>query len=208
MDKKYILPVSVLVLLGVLLAFSSIKTNIKEEISPDVLHKNIVEQTRYISVEKVAKMLVEKDPSIILIDVRPVKEFEKFSLPDAISIPLDSILLPAYQDYLGQDVYNAILYSNGTLAADQAWILCKRQGYTNNLVMRGGLNAWVENVLRPTYSDEFYDKEDEALYEFRKGLSMYFGGGSAIDQNSKSGKSKHKKGVKKRRKKGVEGGCG
>jgi len=201
------LPVSVLIIVGIFLAFTNIKTNIKEETSPEILHKNIVEQTRYISVEEVAKKLVEKDPSIMLIDVRPAKEFNKFSLPGAINIPLDSILLPAYQDYLGQDVYSAILYSNGTLTADQAWILCKRQEYTNNLVMRGGLNAWVEDVLKPVYNDKFYDKNDEALYELKKGLSLYFGGGSAVEQDN-TGKSKHKKVVKKRRKKGVEGGCG
>ena len=207
MDKKYLIPAAILVLLGILLAFSEVKYDIKEETPPQILHFNITEQTRYVKVEEVAHKLIVKDPLLMLIDVRSAKEFAKFSLPGAINIPLDSLLLPSNQDYLGQDIYDAVLYSNGTLAADQAWIICKRIGYTNNYVMRGGLNAWVEDILKPQTVVGVFDNDQDDLYQLRKGASQYFGGGSGSGESDDNA-SKPKKKVKKRKKKGVEGGCG
>ena len=206
MDKKYLIPVLSLLLLGVILAFSEVKYDIKEETSPQALHFDITEHTRYVSVEDVAQKLIDKDPLLMLIDVRPAKEFNKFSLPGAVNIPLDSLLLPANQDYLGQELYDAVLYSNGTLSADQAWILCKRIGYTNNYVMQGGLNAWVEDILKPQPEEGVYDNVSDDLYQQRKGASLFFGGGSA--DVSSGDVAKPKKKVAKRKKKGVEGGCG
>lgn len=207
MDKKYIIPVLALVLVGIFLAFSEVKNDILEETDPEVLHYNISEQTRYVDVEEVAHKLITKDPSLMLIDVRPAAEFAKFSLPGALNIPLDSLLLPSNQDYLGQEVYDAVFYSNGTLTADQAWILCKRMGYKNNFVMRGGLNSWVENILKPEPEGLLYDKVSNEQYQYRKGASQYFGGGQAAEPSGNEA-SKPTKKVVKRKKKEVEGGCG
>ena len=208
MSKKYLIPAAILVLLGVVLAFSEVKYDIKEETSPQILHFNITEHTRYVNVEEIAHKLIDKDPLLMLIDVRSAKEFAKFSLSGAINIPLDSLLLPVNEDYLAQDIYDAVFYSNGTLSADQAWIICKRLGYTNNYVMKGGLNAWVEDILQPQTVEGIFDNEEDDLYQLRKGASQYFGGGSGSGEAEDDGKAKPKKKVKKRKKKGVEGGCG
>lgn len=207
MNKKYLIPAAILILLGVVLAFSEVKYGFKEETSPHILHFNITEHTRYVSVEEIAHKLIDKDPLLMLIDVRSAKEFAKFSLSGAINIPLDSLLLISNEDYLAQEVYDAVFYSNGTLSADQAWILCKRLGYTNNFVMKGGLNAWVENILKPQQEEGVFDNEEDDLYQQRKGASQFFGGGSGSVE-SDGDKDKPRKKVAKRKKKGVEGGCG
>ncbi len=73
-------------------------------------------RTQYITPETVADMIVKKDPSLRLIDVRSQDEFEKFSLPGAINIPAADLLSDQYTDILNQDVKMNVFYSNGILS--------------------------------------------------------------------------------------------
>lgn len=208
MNKNYFIVAGVFVALGIFLAFTSVKTGITTETSPDLLHRAIIENTRYLTVEEVTHSLVTKDPSMVLIDLRTVAEFEKFSLPGAINIPFDSLLSASNQDYLSQNVNKSVFYGNGTSMADAAWIICKRKGYTNNFVMQGGLNLWVEQILQPDLSNEVFDKKRLELIQFRTAASQHFLGGS----NTVSGGSEKSDAPKgptvKTKKKEVSGGCG
>ena len=80
-------------------------------------------------------MLVDKDPSLQLIDVRSTGEFEKFSLPGAINIPLENLLNPEFEDVLNQDVKLNVFYSNSSNVANQAWMITRQLGYKNNYVL-------------------------------------------------------------------------
>lgn len=61
-------------------------------------------RTQYLSAESVADMIVKKDPSFQLIDVRSQDEFEKFNLPGSINIPLTDLLSEQFSDILNQDL--------------------------------------------------------------------------------------------------------
>lgn len=199
---------SALALVGVYLAFTEVKTNITQELSPDLLHQAIIEKTRYIDVEEVAHLIITKDPSLQLIDVREGAAFGKFTLNDAFNIPLKDFLKKENLDYLDQDVYKTVLFSNGTSNADVAWVLATRLGYKNVYVLKGGLNTWVENILRPVDDNIIYDRLEDANHQYRKGASQYFGGGSASNVSENETKAVAKKAPVKRKKKEVEGGCG
>src|SRR5450759_1657436 len=67
-------------------------------------------RTQYVTPDAVADMIIKKDPSFRLIDVRSQDEFEKFSLPGAINIPVTDLLSDAYSDILNQDI-NCLLYT-------------------------------------------------------------------------------------------------
>lgn len=45
-------------------------------------------RTQFVPAETVADMIVQKDPTLQLIDVRSKDEFEKFSLPGSVNIPM------------------------------------------------------------------------------------------------------------------------
>jgi len=177
------------------------------EIAPKELVKTLERNENYYSVDKVAEQLISKDPLLQLVDVRPEEEFNKFSLPGAINIPLDKILDESSEDYVNQEIYNTVFYSNGTTDAFVALMLVTRKGYKNNYVMKGGLNEWVEKILRPKHEGNFDVISDE-LYQFRKGAQAYFGGGTAAPVVDASAAPKPKKKVVKRKKKAVSGGCG
>jgi rhodanese-related sulfurtransferase len=152
-------------------------------------------------------MLVSKDPSLQIIDVRSADEFDKFSLPNAINIPLTDILNSDYEDYINQDVKLNVFYSNGTTDSNQAWMISRQLGYENNYVLQGGLNFWAETIMNPEAPDENNPNEEIAKYNFRKGAGGALGGASLEATTSAPVKSSKPPIKKKKKKKGVQGGC-
>jgi rhodanese-related sulfurtransferase len=177
-----------------------------QQIGPDELLWEIIQPTRYVSTDKVAQLIIEGDPSLELVDVRPASEYEKFSLPKSINIPIDSLLQTSYQDYLGIDGMKVLFFSNDDIKADQAWVLAKRLGYNNIYVMKGGLNCWIRTIIQPQEPSTNSPATEFALYDFRKGAQMYFTGA----KTETSDKTSNKKSVKIQRKKkktAASGGC-
>lgn len=207
MNNKNIFGIVLLLILGVFIAFTTVKTNDKKQISPDELHRKAIQKNRYFSPEEVANFIISGDPSIQLIDVRDAKFYNKFTLKGATNIPLKDILEEEnLSNYFDQDVYKTIIFSNGNTHADVAWMLITRLGYKNVYVMKGGLNAWVDQILQPKDHSVVWDRIDDEMYQYRKGASEYFGGSNS-DTDEVGGAKKPKKGIKKRKKKEVEGGC-
>ena len=207
MNGKNLFGLVLLIILGLFIAFTTVKTSSTTEISPDLLNKKIIQQTRYVTPEEVAEMIISGDPTLQLIDVRTGKFYNKFTLKGAINVPMKDLLKQENLDYLDQDVYKTVLFSNGTSDADVAWILVTRLGYENVYVMKGGLNQWVENILQPKEKSVIWDRIDDEMYQYRRGASEYFGG-KVVQPESGDAAPKTKKKVVRRKKKEVEGGCG
>ena len=72
-----------------------------------------------------------------------------FIFQEPLNIPLSSLLDDQWKDYLHQDLRYNVFYSNGTVNANQAWMLTRQLGYQNNYVLQGGLNYWVETIMNP-----------------------------------------------------------
>ncbi len=168
---------------------------------------NIISQSdKYITTDELARRLMSDDPTLTLIDLRENKEFVSYSLPGAINIPIEKILDNEYRDIINQDVQTVVFYSNSSDLAVKAWMLTKRLGYKNNFILKGGLNNWVETILRPTEPSETASREEFERYNFRKAASAYFGGGSATGEVSTSA-PKPKVAIKRKKKQAAGGGC-
>jgi len=181
-----------------------------EGIKPEQLLSNVISPERYISTDKLADILINQDPSYLLIDVRDEESYTKYSLPNAINIPLKKLLSEDFEAYLNQDQYNVVLYSNDNFYADQAWIICNRLDYKNLNVLKGGINKWYKTIINPPKPTENMPAEAFELYTFRKAASMYFG--VAYPEQFKAPVAKKvapKKviTVKKKKKAPAEGGC-
>ncbi|MEN8120874.1 MAG: rhodanese-like domain-containing protein [Bacteroidota bacterium] len=210
--KRYYFISALVIILGIILLFLPFKKN-RNQLSPENLLLSITNNDRFYTTDEVAKLIILGDPSIQLIDVRTPEEFAKFSLQGAINIPLANILDKdeagdmEWEGYLNQDVKTNIFYSNGSVYANQSWMLVKRLNFPNNYVMKGGLNKWVETIMRPKRPLTSAENDEWIRYEFRKGASIYFGGGSTLSSDNTAG-SKKKAPIKKKKKKaGVDGGC-
>ncbi len=176
-----------------------------QQIKPEELLYDIIQPTRYFSTDQVAKMIIDKDPTLELIDVRSPEEYQKFSLTNAVNVPIDSILTDYGQQFFGIPGTKAVLYSNDDILADQFWVLSRRLGFKNVYVMKGGLNRWIETIIRPQEPPEEASYTEFEQYQFRKGAQLYFTG-AKVTGNTNAKKTKV---VVKRRKKTVapSGGC-
>ena len=184
------------------------KTNPYKLTAEEVLNEANT-RNQFVTADVVADMIIKKDPTLRLIDVRSQEEFEKFSLPGAINIPSASLLSEEYADILNQDVKMNVLYSNGTLAANEAWMITRQLGYTNNYVLEGGLNYWFDAILNPQKPASTNPDEEFAKYDFRKSAGQALGGGgltvqAASDQAGTSVKPVVKAAAKKKK---AAGGC-
>ena len=126
----------------------------QEGINVEQLLSNVISPERYISTDQIAHKIISRDPSFILVDVRDAENYNNYSLPNALNIPLANLLDEDYEAYLNQTQFDVIFYSNDNFYADQAWVLCNRLGYKNLRVLNGGMNKWYATIINPTVPDE------------------------------------------------------
>jgi len=176
MSKKYLLPVFLFLGLAIILLILPSKKSYNE-INPEDLLRQINSSSRFITPDEVAGRMIEKDPSLVLVDVRSFEEFLSFTLPGAINIPLDELINPDQQEILSQEGMDFIFFSNGSIISDQAWILGKRLGLKNIFVMKGGINLWFDNFFMTSPPLESAASADLELYQFRLGVRQFFTGG-------------------------------
>lgn len=209
--KRYTLLALILISLAVgLVILPENKRN--EGISPEEFVKNTLSTERYINSDDLADRMINKDPAMILVDVRSEAEFTKYTLPNAINIPLEKFLDEENRGYFDQKVYDIILISNDQFLADQAWLLGNRLGYKKLNVLQGGLNSWFNTIVFPSKPSETMKQEDFEKYDFRKAAGMYFGIGTyeKVDKKPEPVKKVTPQAVvpKPKKKKAVpEGGC-
>ncbi len=200
----------VLLILALIIALVPQNTTRPYKLTAEELLAEIRTGTQFISPDEVADKIIQKDPSIQLIDVRNPREFDMFSLPGAINIPLQDILSENNADALNQGTKMNILYSNGSTEANEAWLLTRQLGYQNNYVLQGGLNYWMETILNPSKPENVISNDEIARYDFRKAASMALGGGtvSSLAPAAAPASGTPKPGVVPvKKKKKASGGC-
>lgn len=178
------------------------------KLTADQLLAEASTRTQYIAPETVADMIIKKDPSFQLIDVRNQDDFEKFSLPGAINIPATDLLSDKYTDILNQDVKMNIFYSNGTITANEVWMVTRQLGYKNNFVLEGGLNYWFEAILNPQKPASTSPDEEFAKYDFRLSAGKALGGGLSVQAAPNNASASAKPAIQAApKKKKAAGGC-
>jgi len=109
---------------------------------------------RSVAPVELAEWIRDRKPHLRVIDVRPEAEFDEYHLPRAERLtssttfaPDDTIVLVAGGSVRGRDVY----------------------------VLRGGIDAWIEEVMNPTITADA-PPSARAAYERASVVSRYFGG--------------------------------
>jgi len=202
MNKNYLFLAGLMIVLAAGLLVLPERENYVQ-IAPEDLMWDAVQQTKFFNVDQVAGMIINNDPTLMLVDVRGQKDFNEFSLKNSINIPLDSLLSPNYEDYLGIEDMNVVFYANDNIKADRAWVIGRRMGYHNLYIMEGGLNSWINCIIKPQKPDEAQPSSAFAQYEFRKGASIYFTGAELKTADKKNSV----KVVKRKKGSAVAGGC-
>ena len=203
MNRNYIFLTILMIILAIGTVFIS-RDKEPKQIDPQQLLAELVQPTRFVSTDQVAKMIIQKDPSLMLLDVRDADSYASYTLPGSVNVPVDSLMSPNYLGYLGIPGVKTVFFSNDDIKADQAWVIAKRLGFNSIYVMKGGLNGWMETIIDP---QEPSDDEPYSAYEtytFRKGAQLYFTGSQTEDTET----SKVKVEVRRREKtSAAAGGC-
>ncbi|HBH22672.1 MAG TPA: hypothetical protein DDY13_04535 [Cytophagales bacterium] len=196
----------VMVLMGFVAAVLPPTKNSSTELNAEQLLRELKLESHAVSVDELAQLLIDKDPSILLIDLRSKTEYDTFHLPGAINIPFDSLFTENWVPYVDQGMRNNVFYSNGTTLSTEAWMLTRQRGFKNNYYLRGGLNEWFTDIILPVPPEATESKAAFDLYQKRVGAKMFFTGNTAISAPAQS-ESEIKLPVPQKKKQRVEGGC-
>lgn len=204
-DRRF--GVALLILLGVLLAFSPAGTRKASTISPQVLAEAITNEADHITAEQVAKWLIDKKPDLLVVDMRSAEEFAQYHIPGAVNIPFNKLFEPEAQETMAGD-NTIVLYSNGGTHAAQAWVLLKQMGI-ESFVLLGGLNYWTEAILKPKAPNELVADSEILKYQFQKSASGYFAPGGSVSTSADSSgtTAKPKVQIDAKQKKKARAGC-
>ena len=205
--KARLILAAIIIPLGLIIAAVPENTTKQYKLTAVELLEEVKDGTQFMHPDEVADMLIQKDPTLQLIDVRSADEYEKFSLPNSINIPLVDILNPEWEDFINQDIKLNVFYSNGTNDANQAWMITRQLGFENNYVLQGGVNYWAETIMNPEAPKTTSPNEEIIKYNLRKGAGMALGGAAVNAQPTTMVKSSKPPISKRKKKKKVQGGC-
>ena len=175
MSRKY----TILSILMIILALGLVilpKKNDPKEQDPKNLLTSITQKSRYLSVDMVTHRIIENDPTLLLIDIRPADLFKAFALPGAINIQPDSLLSTTALELMNQPGKDKVLYSNADLDSEKAWLICSRYSVNRMYVMKGGMNEWFNTIIKGQAVPETASTTDLDLVNFRNAARQYFTG--------------------------------
>ena len=93
-----------------------------------------------------AQRLMQGQAGFVVVDIRPVVEFERFHIQGALNIQLADLPTKLAQ-YKGNAFI--VLYSNGVVHPAQARDVLVQLGFPHVYVLTGGLHAFVTDLLMP-----------------------------------------------------------
>ncbi len=200
--KSRVLFSIVVLALGITSAMLPQKSNDSIQLNERQMLQEMLNESNYVTVDELAHLIISGDPSIRLIDVRPVSEFKK-PLPQAINIPIDSIFSENYAYLFDQSAMKNVIYGQDDRRSTQVWMMTRQLGYANNYLLKGGLDAWEKNILNPQYPVTTASKDEFDLYEQRQAYRQYFTGAKAVPKVT----IKPMAPIQGKKKKRVAGGC-
>ncbi|MBS0011668.1 MAG: rhodanese-like domain-containing protein [Bacteroidales bacterium] len=163
--------------LGLIIAAVPNSRTLQFKVSADEILQEFQGRAQFVSPDEIAAMIISEDPALQLIDLRTAEEYQEFHLPGAFNIPFSDLLNDEYRYIIDQDLKINVFYSNGSVKANEAWMISRQLAYRNNYVMEGGLNYWAETIMNPERPDASSPNEEIARYNFRMGAGAALGGG-------------------------------
>lgn len=127
-----------------------------------------------VDIDKAARLLNTSDSTIQFIDIRQPEAFLYCHIPGAINIPYPQLFDKKLQGYLNFTNKTNIIYANGDLQSHMAVALLQSEGYRNNTVLQGGLNAWFGKLMETSFAGGKISARENALYENRRKAKQLF----------------------------------
>jgi rhodanese-related sulfurtransferase len=175
MERKYTILAALMIILALGLVLVPKRKELKET-DPKAVLSAITEKSRYLSVDQVTHRIIENDPTLMLIDLRPASEFKIFALPGAINIQPDSLLSASAWGFLNEPGKDKVLYANAGQIAEKAWLTATRYSISGLYIMKGGLNEWYNTIINSADASVTASSAELNLANFRNAARQYFTG--------------------------------
>lgn len=141
-------------------------------------------KANYITPENLADAIIQGDTDFILYDLRDPKDYTAYNITDGKTIGSTNIQIasPEFESIPRNE--NIILYAQDGSVAAQALIILKAKGYPSVRALKGGVDAWMSQIIFPPKPAE---TSKAALQAFAKKVvvAKYFGGKAADSSTDK-----------------------
>lgn len=179
MGRNYIILIIVAVALAIGILFMD-KTGKSAEVDTTSTEASItdslIDPSRFITVDEVTKRIIQNDPGIMLIDLRPEDQYKSFSLPGAINMPIDSLLTNSSQQLLDIPGMDKVLFSDSNTAPYKALQFCEKQQFKSVFILEGGINEWRSQIVDLKEPSPSAPQEEIDNYSMQLGANQYFYG--------------------------------
>jgi rhodanese-related sulfurtransferase len=164
----------ILLLSGLILALLPLSANRSFMIKPEKLLSDVLNSEVALTVDQVAKLIVNEDSTIRLIDLRSPEEFTSLSIPGSVNVPYNDLISSDLYIFMNDRNIRNIFYSNNTFYSNYALVYARGLGYKNSFVMEGGLSEWFNTVMESKFTGERISARENALYETRTKAAQLF----------------------------------
>ncbi len=121
--------------------------------------------------DELAFRLMDNDNSLRIIDVRPLEEYKKFSLPHSQSMTLKNLFLKDAKALLTVKRTKYVFIGDDELSSRKAAIIADRLGYDNISYLKGGLNEFKNEIINFKEQSELNTRDERDTNRFRKEAS-------------------------------------
>lgn len=156
--------------LGALAVFADVQPGRALALHEKDLLTAIARQEDHVTPAELAGFIIEGRSDYRLLDLREPKAFATYRIPTAENVPL-----AALTDVTSSRIERLIVYSEGDTHAAQAWMLLRARGHRNVSTLRGGLEAWRDEVLFPAAPVD-PDPAERQRFERAVEVAKHFGG--------------------------------
>jgi rhodanese-related sulfurtransferase len=183
---SHALPAFLVIFAGILLLILPAQPRSKwfETGADEILHE-MAERKHYICPDHAAFSIMQgREHPVLLVDVRKPDDFQRFTLPGAVNIPVDEILHRRWRPVLESYNYRVALFSYSDTQANEAWLIARRAGINNLKVLEGGLNNFLYSIFLEEIEVERVrpDCLEVHTMRFRGEARDYFQSGKAIKE--------------------------
>jgi rhodanese-related sulfurtransferase len=122
---------------------------------------------RYMEADELAFRLLDRDPKLLLVDVRPEDAYKQMPLPASVNIPLEGLFGREWAPVLGRRHATRVFVDEDGSSALRGALLAERLGYDDVRVLRGGLSGLKRTVLDTPPAASFRTAAERDAERFR-----------------------------------------
>ncbi len=147
------------------------------KLTPQEMLAEAMSKKDVLTPDSIRDIIKKGDPSLLLVDLRPPKDYIIGHIDDAVNIPLPDILEKKYNSVLHQKDKQVVLYADDEVKACAPWMLLKQLGYQKVKVMLGGYDYYITGkIMPPIVAGKCFDEYPKYDY------ASYFKGNVPVSQ--------------------------